>query len=371
MSVARRLAACLLALALTAQAAPAPAQSARVKDIVDVLAARDNQLVGYGLVVGLQGTGDSLRNAVFTEQSMQSMLDRLGVQTKPGAMRVKNVAAVMVTADLPAFVSKGSRLDVAVSSLGDASSLMGGTLVMTPLTGADGATYAVAQGHLIVSGVAAQGQAESLTQGVATVARLPGGAIVEREPPASLQRGPMALTLRNPDYRTATLIADAINTRTRAIFGRALAQERDDRTVMLQRPPRGSLTRFIAEIGSIEVKPDAPARVVIDARTGTIVIGDDVRVAPAAVTQGGVTVRVTEAPEVSQPPAFSPGETVVTPRTRVDAFEKGGQFRLVEGADLRTLVRGLNGVGVKPSGIIAILQALKTAGALQAELVTQ
>lgn len=361
----------LIAAALALLLALGPAQAARVKDITNVLRARDNQLIGYGLVVGLQGSGDSLRNAIFTEQSLQSMLDRMGVQTKPGAMRVKNVAAVMVTADLPAFVAKGSRLDVTVSSLGDASSLMGGTLVMTPLTAPDGATYAVAQGQLIVSGLAAQGQAESVTQGVATVARLPGGAIVEKEAPTRLQAGGLALTLKNPDFRTATLVADAINARTRQIFGKALAQERDDRTVALQHPPRGSLARFLAEIGAIEVTPDAPARVVIDARTGTIVIGDGVRVAPAAVTHGGVTVRVTETPQVSQPPAFSPGETTAVPRTEIDVVEKGGQFSLVEGSNLRTLVRGLNGVGVKPTGIIAILQALKTAGALQAELVVQ
>ena len=366
-----RVLAALLALALAFVAASEPARAARIKDITNVLRARDNQLVGYGLVVGLQGSGDSLRNAIFTEQSLQSMLDRMGVQTKPGAMRVKNVAAVMVTADLPAFVTKGARLDVAVSSLGDASSLMGGTLVMTPLTAPDGATYAVAQGQIIVSGLAAKGEAESLTQGVATVARLPGGAIVEREPPTRLKAGPMALTLKNPDYRTATLIADAINARTRALFGRALAQERDDRTVSIRPPPRGSLARFLAEIGAIEVTPDAPARVVVDARTGAIVIGEGVRVAPAAVTHGGVSVRVTETPQVSQPAPMSNGETAVVPRTEIDAFEKGGQFSLVDGSNLRTLVRGLNGVGVKPTGIIAILQALKSAGALQAELVVQ
>lgn len=360
-----------LAAALALLLALAPAQAARVKDITNVLRARDNQLVGYGLVVGLQGSGDSLRNAIFTEQSLQSMLDRMGVQTKPGAMRVKNVAAVMVTTDLPAFVTKGARLDVTVSSLGDASSLMGGTLIMTPLTAPDGATYAVAQGQLIVSGLAAKGEAETLTQGVATVARLPGGAIVEKEPPPRLQRGPMALTLKNPDYRTATLVADAINARTRQIFGRPLAQERDDRTIALAHPPRGTLARFLAEIGSIEVTPDAPARVVVDARTGTIVIGEGVRVAPAAVTHGGVTVRVTETPQVSQPPAFSPGETTTVPRTEIEASQSGGQLSMIDGSNLRTLVRGLNGVGVKPTGIIAILQALKSAGALQAELVVQ
>jgi flagellar P-ring protein precursor FlgI len=359
-----------LALALV-QALAAPAQAARIKDIVNIQKARDNQLVGYGLVVGLQGTGDSLRNAVFTEQSMQSMLDRMGVAVKPGAMRVKNVAAVMVTADLPAFVPKGARIDVTISSMGDATSLMGGTLIMTPLSAADGATYAVAQGQIIVSGLAAQGANETLTQGVATAARLPSGAIVEREPPGKLAEGPLSLELRNPDYRTATLIADAINVRTRRIFGKNLAQERDLRTVLIAHPPRGSATRFLAEIGDIEVTPDAPARVVVDARTGTIVIGQDVRIAPSAVTHGGVTVRVTETPQVSQPPAFSPGSTVVTSQTDIQADQTGGQLSVIQGSTLRTLVRGLNGVGLKPTGIIAILQALKTSGALQAELVVQ
>lgn len=361
-----------LALALAAMLAlGAAAQAARIKDVVTAPRMRDNQLVGYGLVVGLQGSGDSLRNATFTEQSLQSMLDRMGVSVKSGALRVRNVAAVVVTADLPPFANRGARLDVTVSSLGDASSLMGGTLVMTPLTAADGQTYAVAQGQLVVSGFAAKGEAESLTQGVPTGARVPNGATIEREPPGALADGPLALELRNPDFRTATQIADAINMHTRRRFGRELARERDHRTVLVARAPRITTARFMAEIGELEVTPDAPARIVVDARTGTIVIGQDVRVSTVAVTHGGVTVRITETPTVSQPAPLSQGETVTVPRTQIEADQAGGQISVLQGSNLRTLVRGLNGVGLKPTGIIAILQALKTAGALQAELVVQ
>ncbi|MBK9080775.1 MAG: flagellar basal body P-ring protein FlgI [Rhizobiales bacterium] len=357
--------------ALIALAGVGAAQATRIKDIVSTPKMRDNQLVGYGLVVGLQGSGDSLRNAPFTEQSLQSMLDRMGVSVKAGALRTRNVAAVVVTADLPPFANRGSRIDVTVSSMGDAASLMGGTLVLTPLTGADGQTYAVAQGQLIVSGLAAQGQGEQLSQGVPTAARVPGGGAVEREPPGALADGPLALELRNPDFRTATLIADAVNAHTRRAYGKDLARERDHRTVLLTRPPRGTAARFLAEIGDIEVAPDAPARVVVDARTGTIVIGQDVKISTVAVTHGGVTVRVTETPVASQPAPLSKGETVVLPRTQIEAEQSGGQIAILNGATLRTLVRGLNNIGLKPTGIIAILQTLKTAGALQAELVVQ
>ncbi len=357
--------------ALIAFASVGAAQATRIKDIVSTPKMRDNQLVGYGLVVGLQGSGDSLRNAPFTEQSLQSMLDRMGVSVKAGALRTRNVAAVVVTADMPPFANRGSRIDVTVSSMGDAASLMGGTLVLTPLTAADGQTYAVAQGQLVVSGLAAQGQGEQLSQGVPTAARVPGGATVEREPPGALADGPLALELRNPDFRTATLIADAVNAHTRRAYGKDLARERDHRTVLLSRPPRGTAARFLAEIGDIEVAPDAPARVVVDARTGTIVIGQDVKISTVAVTHGGVTVRVTETPVASQPAPLSKGETVVLPRTQIEAEQSGGQIAILNGATLRTLVRGLNNIGLKPTGIIAILQTLKTAGALQAELVVQ
>jgi flagellar P-ring protein precursor FlgI len=361
----------ILALAVSLVLTGAEAGT-RIKDIAGVQGVRDNQIVGYGLVVGLQGSGDSLRNAAFTEQSLQSMLDRMGVNVRGGALRTRNVAAVIVTADLPPFAGRGSRIDVTVSSLGDASSLMGGTLVMTPLAGADGATYAVAQGQVTVSGFAAVGQSETLTQGVPTTGRIANGALIEREVTTGAQDpGPLALELKNPDFKTAVQIVDAINAYATRRFGRRVAQERDSRVVRLARPAGVSTARFIAEIGDLTVEPDTPARVVVDARTGTVVIGQDVQISTVAVTHGNLTVRITETPEVSQPGPLSNGQTVVTAQTAVSAGESGGQMRIVGGANLRTLVRGLNQIGLKPTGIIAILQAIKSAGALQADLVVQ
>ena len=362
-----------LIISLLLMVASAAAQAGtRVKDITALKGVRDNQLVGYGLVVGLQGSGDSLRNATFTEQSLQSMLDRMGINVRGGALRTRNVAAVIVTADLPPFAGRGSRIDATVSSLGDASSLMGGTLILTPLTGADGATYAVAQGQVSVSGFAAVGQSETVTQGVPTAGRIPNGALIERElSPEAQDAGPLALELKNPDFKTAVQIADAINAYGTRRFGRKVAQERDSRVVRLSRPAALSTARFMAEIGDLTVEPDTPARVVVDARTGTVVIGQDVQISTVAVTHGNLTVRITETPEVSQPGALSNGQTVVTSQTAVAAEQSGGQMRIVGGANLRTLVRGLNQIGLKPTGIIAILQAIKSAGALQAELVVQ
>lgn len=346
--------------------------NSRIKDITTVLGVRDNQLVGYGLIVGLAGSGDSLRNSPFTEQAMQSMLDRLNVNVRGNQLRSKNVAAVIVTAELPPFAKQGSRLDVTVSSLGDATSLMGGTLIQTHLKGADGATYALAQGQLSVTGFAAQGRSEVVTQGVPTAARIPNGAIVETEVPFTLRdvKG-ITLTLHNPDFGTSTRIARAINQFSVREFKRNIAEEIDMRSVRVSALPRMSTTRLLAEIGNIIVETDAPARVVIDARTGTIVIGKDVKIAAAAVTHGNLTVRVTETPQVSQPAPLSAGETTVTSLTNITAEESGGQFLIMQGPNLRTLVRGLNQTGVKPNGIIAIIQALKTSGALQAEVIVQ
>ena len=355
----------LLALALPAEAA------VRIKDIAALQGQRDNQLVGYGLVVGLLGTGDTLRNSTFTEQSIQSMLEKLGINTK-GALRTRNVAAVLVTADLPALIARGSRMDVTVSSMGDATSLLGGTLILTPLAGPDGVTYAVAQGQVSVSGFAATGQAETLTQGVPTAARISNGALIERELPRRLGEAPiLTLELKNPDFKTSIQITDAINAYTLSRYGERLARERDYRSVALVRPHGVGEARFMAEIGDLRVDPDVPARVVIDSRSGTVVIGRDVQVSTVAVTHGNLTVRITETPNVSQPKPFSQGKTVVTPQTAVSADQTGGQVAIIEGASLRTLVRGLNQIGVKPSGIIAILQAIKSSGALQAELVVQ
>jgi flagellar P-ring protein precursor FlgI len=294
------------------------------------------------------------------------------VNTRGGALRTRNVAAVLVTAEMPPFVGKGSRIDVTVSSLGDASSLMGGTLVMTPLTSVDGVVYAVAQGQLAVSGFAAQGRSEVVTEGVPTAARISNGALVEREIPYRLADIPeIRLELRNPDFRTAAKVADAINAYAMDRWNRPLAAESDLRSIRVMRPPRVSIARFMAEIGELLVEPETSARVVIDARTGTIVIGQDVRVSAAAITHGALTVRVTETPQVSQPQPFSRGETTVTSQTSIGAEQSGGNMAIVDGPNLRTLVRGLNQIGLKPTGIIAILQALKSAGALHAEIVVQ
>ncbi|GGD27460.1 flagellar P-ring protein 2 [Aureimonas glaciei] len=344
----------------------------RIKDVTTIKGVRDNQLVGYGLVIGLQATGDSLRNSPFTEQSLQSMLDRMGVNVRTGNPRTKNVAAVVVTADLPPFIGTGSRIDVSVSSLGDASSLMGGTLIMTPLYGADGEIYAVAQGSLAVTGFTSQGASESLTQGVPTSGRIAGGAIIEREVVrATVETDQITMELRNPDYRTAIRVVDAINAFAIQRYGRPVARENDLRTILLTRPARLSSTRFIADIGDLPIKPEMNARVVVDERTGTVVIGNDVQISTVAVTQGNLTVRITELPSVSQPAEFSDGQTVVTSQTQVVAQQEGGNFAYVGGTDLATVVRGLNRLGLKPTGIIAILGAIKTAGALQADLVVQ
>ncbi|MBO0903631.1 flagellar basal body P-ring protein FlgI [Jiella sp. MQZ13P-4] len=344
----------------------------RIKDITSVHGVRANQLVGYGLVVGLQGSGDSMRNAPFTEQSLQSMLDRMGVNIRSQSARGKNVAAVTVTAELPPFIGTGERIDVTVSSLGDASSLMGGTLVMTPLYGADGEIYAVAQGSVAVTGFTTQGDSEKLTQGVPTTGRVANGALVEREVPGSFNDdGKLAFELFNPDFKTAIRIVDVINDYAMKRWGVAVAQEEDLRTVHLHRPAKVSPTRFLAELGDLRVAPDQPARVVIDERTGTVVIGKDVQISTVALTHGNLTVRVSELPSVSQPAPLSDGQTVVTSETLVEAQQDGGNFAYVGGADLETVVRGLNRIGLKPTGIIAVLQAIKTAGALQAELVVQ
>ena len=361
----------LAILALLLLGSPALAAT-RIKDIVAVQGVRPNQLVGYGLVIGLNGTGDSLRNSPFTEQSLQSMLDRMGINVRNAKARTRNIAAVMVSAELPAFAGTGSRIDVTVSSLGDATSLAGGSLILTPLVGADNRIYAVAQGPLAVTGFVTAGKAESVTQGVPTTGRIPNGALVEREGPGRFaEEKVLVLELRNPDFNTAVSIADVINAFMTQRYGIKVARENDLRTITLQRPFFISAARFIAEIGELPVKPDAPARVVIDERTGTIVIGKDVQISTVAVAHGSLTVRVTETPKVSQPGPFSKGETVVTPETFVSAEQKGGNLAIIGATNLQTLVNGLNKIGLKPTGIIAILQAIKSAGALQADLIVQ
>lgn len=357
------------ALALMAQPCEA---KVRIKDIATVRGVRDNQLVGYGLVVGLHGSGDTLRNSIFTEQALQSMLDRMGVAVRSGAMRTRNTAAVIVTADLPPFVGVGSRLDVTVSSIGDASSLMGGTLIMTPLVGPDGVMYAAAQGPVSVIGFSESGKNEIATQGVPTTGRIPDGASVERElARPTADTGRIVMELRNPDFSTAVRAADAINRMARRRYRRKVAVEKDQRTIEIERPPAVREARFIAEIGDLTIQPDVPARVVVDSRSGTVVIGADVKISTVAVTHGALSVRITETPIVSQPAPLSKGQTVRTSQTEVAAQENGGRLSVVSGASLKALVRGLNQIGLKPAGIISILQAIKSAGALQAEIVVQ
>jgi flagellar P-ring protein precursor FlgI len=300
------------------------------------------------------------------------MLDRMGINVRNSKARTRNIAAVIVTAELPAFAGRGSRIDVTVGSLGDATSLQGGSLVLTPLRGADNQIYAVAQGPLAVTGFATQGKAETVTQGVPTAGRIANGALVERDAPGKLsEETSVVLELRNPDFSTAVGIADAVNTYTQQRYGVRVAKENDLRSVSLSRPFFLSTARFIAEVGNLSVQPDVPARVVIDERTGTIVIGKDVRVSTVAVAHGSLTVRVTEKAKVSQPNPFARGDTVVTPDTQVDVEQEGANLAIVRGTNLQMLVSGLNKVGLKPQSIIAILQAMKSAGALQADLVVQ
>ncbi|APO66412.1 flagellar basal body P-ring protein FlgI [Rhizobium gallicum] len=373
MKIVSRILIALAALSMCmAHVTPAFALTSRIKDIASLQAGRDNQLIGYGLVVGLQGTGDGFRASPFTEQSMRAMLQNLGISTQGGESNAKNTAAVMVTANLPPFASPGSRIDVSVSSLGDATSLRGGTLVMTSLSGADGQIYAVAQGSVVVSGFQAQGQAATLTEGVTTAGRVPGGAIIERELPSHFKDSVnLVLQLRNPDFSTAVRIADVVNGYAAARFGGPVAEARDAQEVVVQKPRVADLTRLMADIENLVVETDTPAKVVVNERTGTIVIGADVRVSPVAVSYGTLTVQVTELPQIIQPEPFSRGVTAVQPQTDIAAQQNGGRVAILDGPNLRTLVAGLNNIGVKPDGIIAILQGIKSAGALQAELVLQ
>lgn len=354
---------------LTLFASSAEAAS-RIKDLVDFEGIRENQLVGYGLVVGLNGTGDSLRNAPFTLQSLQAMLERLGVNTRDANLRTANVAAVMVTANLPAFSTQGTRIDVSVSALGDSSSLQGGMLLVTPLHGADGEVYAVGQGAVAISGFSAGGDAATIVRGVPTVGRITNGAIVEREIKFALRhKRSLRLALRNPDLTTAKRIAISINAFTDLKVANAL----DPGTVLLELPAdhKTGMVPLLMEIEQLRIEPDLPAKVVIDEHSGIIVMGRDVRVSTVAIAQGNLTVTVTEAPQVSQPAPFSEnGETVVVPRTRVNADDENDNKLAVveEGVSLSELVDGLNALGIGPRDMISILQAIKASGALQAEI---
>lgn len=355
---------------LTLSVSIEPAHSAaRIKDLADVEGVRENMLIGYGLVVGLDGTGDRIRNTPFTRESLVSMLERMGVNIRSETLKTENIAAVMVTANLPPFATQGARIDVSVSALGDAESLRGGVLLVTPLYGADGEVYAVAQGSLAVGGYAARGQAASLTRGVPTNGRIANGAVVEREIAYDIAgQTSIRLALRNPDFTTAGRISAAIN----ASLGAGAASVADPGTVRLNRPQdfAGDMVALIARVESLSIDADQRAKVVIDETAGVVVIGDDVRVSTVAIAQGNLTISVGETPQVSQPSPFSRnGETVVVPRTTVGADEEPGELKMIqESVRLRDLVDGLNALGVSPRDLIAILQAIKAAGALQADI---
>jgi len=360
------LAACL------AFALPLSASPVRLKDLVEFDGVRPNDLVGYGLVVGLNGTGDGLRNSPFTEEIMANILERLGVNVSGEQFRPKNVAAVLVTASLPPFARAGSPVDVTVSAIGDASSLLGGTLVMTPLNAADGEIYAVAQGTIIAGGASVEGEGASVVQGVPTAGVIPSGARVEREVDfdfAGLTT--LRLALRSPDFTTAGRIEQAIN----ADFGRNVALMLDAGTVELDIPSTGmqSPAHALGRIENIMVEPELRARVVVDQRSGTIVMGEDVRISRVAVSQGNLTLRIEEAPLVVQPNPFAPGESVVVPRTSASLTEEPGigLAEVAEGTSLSEVVAGLNALGVAPRDMIDILKSIKAAGALHAEFIVR
>lgn len=358
-----------LVAALMCGVSPAWAGS-RIKDIVDVENVRSNQLVGYGLVVGLAGTGDRMRNAPFTQESMQAMLERMGVNVRDSQMRTQNVAAVTVTALMPPFARAGSTIDVQVAALGDATSLQGGTLIATTLRALDGNTYAVAQGNVAVSGFKAQGAAANISRGVSTSARVAGGAIIEREVPfAFASAGTIKLALKNPDFTTARRITDAIN-----VQFRGAAQMLDPATVELApaNAMQGSVLDLVTRVENLVVEVDQPARVVVNEASGTVVMNSDVKISPVAIAQGGLTISVAESPVAAQPAPFSGGTTQVLPRTQINVDDGAGKsLAMLEGGSLRALVSGLNMLGVSPRDLITILQALRSAGALQAEIEVQ
>lgn len=370
------LAASLLAATLGLMPAEAFGAS-RIKDIADFEGVRDNMLVGYGLVVGLNSTGDSLTNAPFTKESLTGMLERLGVniRDKTGAissqLTPKNVAAVMITATLPPFSRQGTRIDINVSAMGDAKDLRGGTLLVTPLIGADGEVYAVGQGQVATGGFTASGASgSSVTKGVPTAGRIANGAIVERELPFEMSHlESVKVSLRNPDFTTSRRIAQAIN----SFLGGDMARPVDPGTVQIAVPPgyRGNVVGLLTDVEQLRVEPDQMARVVVDEVSGTIVMGENVRISTVAIAQGQLTIRITETPQVSQPSPFSDaGTTTTVQRTDIQVDEGAGNKLAVvpHKVTLQELVEGLNSLGIGPRDLITILQAIKAAGALQAEL---
>lgn len=404
----RQLTLAVLALCALFSHVQTTAAASRIKDIADFEGVRENMLVGYGLVVGLNGTGDTLNQAIFTRESLIGMLERLGVNARDNSLRTANVAAVMVTSTLPAFARQGARIDIQVSALGNSKSLLGGTLLVTPLLGADGEVYAVAQGTVSAGGFTVKGAASSITKGVPTAGRIPTGAIVEREVGFDLAKmRSVSLMLHNPDFTTARRVAQVINARLKGAVAAAI----DPSTVTLNVPPsmKGQIVDLLTDIEQLVVEPDQVARVVIDEQNGIIVMGENVRISTVAVAQGNLTVKITETPQVSQPNPFAPagtatpgvipngpglaanpnagqpavpqangtqfapaggGATVVVPRTNIQVDEQSDRRMAVvrAGVSLQELVNNLNSLGVGPRDMISILQAIKAAGALQADI---
>lgn len=343
--------------------------SSRIKDIADFEGVRENQLVGYGLVVGLNGTGDNIKSINFAKESLISMLDQLGINARDGQLKSKNMAAVMVTASLPPFARQGSRIDVMVSAMGDAKSLQGGTLIATPLNGANGEVYAVAQGQIATGSVSAQGNNASVTRGVPTSGRIANGAIIENEIDFALDSlKNIRIALRNPDFTTARRISDAIN----AMLGQPASKALDPATVDLQIPQEyeDKIVDLMTKVEQLQVQPDQLAKVVIDESSGIIVIGKDVKINRLAIAQGNLTIKISEIPMVSQPLPFSNGTTVTQNVTAIDVNEEvNSKLSVLDtGVNLQELVDGLNALGVTPRDLISILQAVKASGALQADI---
>ena len=343
--------------------------ASRIKDIADFEGIRENQLVGYGLVVGLNGTGDNIKSINFAKESLISLLDHVGINSRDGQLKSKNIAAVMVTANLPAFGRQGSRIDVTVSALGDAKSLQGGTLVATSLVGADGEVYAVAQGQIAVGGYSASGNNQSVTKGVPTSGRIANGAIIENEVNFSLnEMKNIRLALRNPDFTTSKRVAAAIN----ALLGEDIAKSIDPSTVTVAIPEiyKNDLAALMTKIEQLQVQPDQPAKIVIDENSGIVVIGKDVKINKLAIAQGSLTIKISETPFISQPLPFGNGETIVDTLTDIDVSEDTeSKLNVLDtGVNLQELVNGLNALGVSPRDLISILQAVKASGALQADI---
>lgn len=347
------------------------AQAERIKDLASIAGVRTNQLLGYGLVVGLNGTGDKTSSSPFTEQSLKSMLTQLGIVVPPDtSINPKNVAAVTINADLPAFAKPGQKIDVTVSSIGDAKSLRGGTLLMSPLKGADGRVYAVAQGNLVVGGLSASGaDGSSITINIPSVGRIPNGATVERTVTSGFNQGTfLTLNLHESDFTTANRMVESIN----QAIGPGAARALDATSIRVNTPiDPNQRVSFVSLIENLPVKPgEVAARVIVNSRTGTVVISNQVQVSPAAVSHGSLTVTISENDQVSQPEAFSGGTTAVVPQSEVSVAEGGSRMFLFNpGVSLNEVVRAVNQVGAAPSDLVAILEALKQAGALKAELV--